>query len=472
MGPDFCRVIDNYEKYSSDLIDKFSAKDKLPQIAVSVDMLDTGIDIPEVVNLVFFKPVHSKIKFWQMIGRGTRLCENLFGNGEEKKEFLIFDYYRNFEYFEMNPEGSQPTKSQSIVTTLFKLRTDIKFVLQDGKYQSDETAKAFHDELTDILHKQISELNRNRIEVRRQLRSVETYSNIEAMKCLSLGDVMVIKDSISPLFKNATVNTSALKFDALVLKSQLGIIDESVNAASSERKIIDIATYLKEKKASIPQVMAKIPVLEEVISAQFWEAKNIASLERIRLELRELLQYLEGDNNGQIFTVNIKDTFEQDNTGVKVSPIRTYRRRAEDYLKEHLPNDAALQKIYHLEPLTETDISRLEQIFWEELGSKEEFDAQTRTKPYQKSVAAFIRSIIGIEQEAALEKYRTLIHGLELSRMQEEYLRTLIRYVSENGDITTVVLQQPPFNKFTTIFRDSPKAVIDYVKLINQVIAA
>ena len=218
--------------------------------------------------------------------------------------------------------------------------------------------------------------------------------------------------------------------------------------------------------------MAKMPVLEEVISARFWKSKNIASLERIRLELRELLQYLEGDNNGQIFTVNIKDTFEQDNTGVKVSPIRTYRRRAEDYLKEHLPNDAALQKIYHLEPLTETDISRLEQIFWEELGSKEEFDAQTRTKPYQKSVAAFIRSIIGIEQEVALEKYRTLIHGLELSRMQEEYLRTLIRYVSENGDITTVVLQQPPFNKFTTIFRDSPKAVIDYVKLINQVIAA
>ena len=181
---------------------------------------------------------------------------------------------------------------------------------------------------------------------------------------------------------------------------------------------------------------------------------------------------MEGDNNGQIFTVNIKDTFEQDNTGVKVSPIRTYRRRAEDYLKEHLPNDATLQKIYHLEPLTEIDISRLEQIFWEELGSKEEFDAQTRTKPYQKNVAAFIRSIIGIEQEAALEKYRTLIHGLELSRMQEEYLRTLIRYVRENGDITTVVLQQPPFNKFTTIFRDSPKAVIDYVKLINQVIAA
>lgn len=116
LGADFCRVIDNYEKYSSDLLDKFADKEKQPQIAVSVDMLDTGIDVPEIVNLVFFKPIHSKIKFWQMIGRGTRLCKNLFGNGRDKKEFLIFDFYRNFEYFEMNPEGTRPTQSQSIVS--------------------------------------------------------------------------------------------------------------------------------------------------------------------------------------------------------------------------------------------------------------------------------------------------------------------------------------------------------------------
>lgn len=472
LGPDFCRVIDNYEKYSSDLLDKFSDIEKQPQIAVSVDMLDTGIDVPEVVNLVFFKPVHSKIKFWQMIGRGTRLCENLFGEGQHKKEFLIFDYYRNFEYFEMNPEGSQPTKSQSIVTTLFNLRTDIKFALQDGKYQSDDIAKAFHDQLSEILLQQIADLNRNRLDVRRELRVVETYSKQEAMQCLSMGDVMLLKGNIGPLFKNATVNASALKFDALVLKSQLSLVDETVNADSSERKITDIARYLKEKKASIPQVLAKMAVLEEVLSTHFWENKSIVSLERIRLELRDLLQYLEGDGKGQTFTVNIKDTFEQDNSGVKVSPIRTYRKRVEDYLKEHLSDDASLQKIYHLEPLTEQDIKRLELIFWHELGSREEFDAQTKTKPYQRNVAAFIRSIIGIEQEAALEKYRALIHGSELSRMQEEYLRTLIKYVCENGDIATVVLQQPPFNKFTTIFKNSPKSLIDYVKLISEVIAA
>lgn len=472
LGADFCRVIDNYEKYSSDLIDKFADAEKQPQIAVSVDMLDTGIDVPEIVNLVFFKPIHSKIKFWQMIGRGTRLCENLFGEGRDKEEFLIFDFYRNFEYFEMNPEGAKPTKSQSIVSLLFNLRTDIKFALQDGAYQSKEESKAFHDNLADILHKQVAELNRNRIDVRLQLRAVETYAMPESMTCLSLGDVAAMKGNISPLFKNATTDTSALKFDALVLKSQLALVDETVNSTSSERKIMDIAGYLKEKKASIPQVMAKMDVLNEVLSAHFWESKSLGSLERIRRELRELIQYLDGGTAGQTFTINVTDTFEEDNSGVNITPIRTYRRRVEDYLKEHLSDDDTLQKIYHLEPLSEQDIARLEQIFWEELGSKEEFEAQTRTKPYQHNVAAFIRSIIGIEQDVALEKYRALIHGAELTRMQEEYLRTLIRYVCENGDISTVVLQQPPFNRFTTIFRDSPKSLIDYVKLISQVIAA
>lgn len=472
LGPDFCRVIDNYEKYSSDLIDQFSNPSRLPQIAVSVDMLDTGIDIPEIVNLVFFKPVRSKIKFWQMIGRGTRLCENLFGEGSHKKNFIIFDFYRNFEYFEMNPEGSQPKPSESIVATLFKLRTDIKFALQDAKYQADEEARALHDELGAILHKQITELNRSRLDVRRQLRQVETYSLPEAMQCLSLGDTMAIKDNIAPLFRNSMADVSALRFDALVLKSQLAMVDDTVNAASSEKKIIDIATCLKEKKASIPQVMAKMSVIEEVMSPHFWESKSLGSLERIRLELRDLLQYLDGGAAGQTFTVNITDVFTEDRSGVNITPIRTYRRRVEDYLREHLPDDAALQKIYHLERLSDRDIKRLEQIFWEELGSKEEFEAQTKAKPYQHNVAAFIRSIIGIEQDSALEKYRELIHGAELTRMQEEYLRTLIRYVCENGDIALTMLQQPPFSKFTVVFKDNLKSFTEYVKLISAVIRA
>lgn len=473
LGPNFCRVIDNYEKYASDMIDKFTDINKLPQIAVSVDMLDTGIDIPEIVNLVFFKPVRSKIKFWQMIGRGTRLCKNLLGDGQDKKNFLIFDYYRNFEYFDMNPDGAQPVRPQSIVTMIFNLRTDIKFVLQDGKYQSDDDAKTFHDELARILQGQIAGLNRNRLDVRRQLRNVEKYSSPEVMRCLTIGDVAVLKEDIAPLFKDATTDTSALKFDALVIKSQLALVDETENAASSENKIIQIARYLKEKKTSIPQVKAKIKVIDEVLSPHFWETKSIISFERIRRDLRDLLQYIDSTQTGRTFTINVADTFMEDVSDVNVLPIHTYRHRVEDFLREHLSDDKSLQKIYRMEPLTEDDIIRLEQIFWEELGSREEFNEQTYGNPYQQSsVAAFIRSIIGIEQEAAIGKYRELVHGAELTRMQEEYLRNLIRYVCENGNIVPKVLQQPPFNKFTVIFRDSKEKLVDYVNLFGRIIVA
>lgn len=472
LGPDFCRVIDNYEKYSSDLIVRFKNPESLPQIAVSVDMLDTGIDVAEIVNLVFFKPVHSKIKFWQMIGRGTRLCPNLYGHGQDKKDFLIFDYYRNFEYFSVNADGAIPTKSTSVVATIFNLRTDLKYILQDASYQSDPDAKSLHDKIGEILHNQIKDLNRSRLDVRQQMKLVESLSQPEAMIALSLGDTMAMKENISPLFKNTLADASALKFDALCLKRQLALVDETVSAGASETQITTIARYLKEKKASIPQVMAKMDTIKAVLTSQFWNSLSLGSLEKVRVELRDLLQYIDGGKSDKTFTVNIEDTFKKDNSGISVTPPRTYRRRAEDYLREHLPNDPVLQKIYHLEHLSEVDIKRLEEIFWKELGTREEYDATTQRNPYRENVAAFIRSIIGIEQETAFEKYRELIHGAELTRMQEEYLRNLIRYVSENGDFRTKLLQSPPFNSFTTVFKQGYNSLIEYIKLISDVIAA
>ena len=292
------------------------------------------------------------------------------------------------------------------------------------------------------------------------------------MVALSLGDTMTMKENISPLLKNTLADASALKFDALCLKRQLALVDESVGAGASESEITNIARYLKEKKASIPQVMAKMDTIKEVLTSQFWNNLSLCSLERVRLELRDLLQYIDDGKSDKTFTVNIEDTFTRDNSGISVTPPRTYRRRAEDYLREHLPNDHVLQKIYHLEHLSENDLARLEEIFWRELGTREEYDATTQKNPYRENVAAFIRSIIGIDQEVAFERYRELIHGAELTRMQEEYLRNLIRYVCENGDIRTKLLQSPPFNSFTSIFKQGYNTLIEYIKLISAVIAA
>lgn len=470
LGADFCRVIDNYERYSSDLINNFSTAG-LPQIAVSVDMLDTGIDIPEVLNLVFFKPVHSKIKFWQMIGRGTRLCKNLFGDGHDKQNFLIFDFYGNFEFFKVNPDGIETGMQKSVNCILFELRTDLKYALQDDEYQSNEEAKTLHDDLQQIIHDYIAGLNRSRPDVRMKLRTVETYSAPEALVSLSVGDVIAIKSDISPLLKNYSLGDDipALRFDVLVLRSQLSLVDKNVRAKKAENAIKAAASFLKEKKATIPQVREKMPVINEVLTPRFWNDKSLAGLERIRKELRELMQYLTDES--RTFVINVADDFEEYGKEIDIVPVRTYRHRVEDYLKEHFANDAALQKIYQLEPLDNDDIKRLEQIFWQELGTKEEFEAQTKNKPYSQNIGAYVRSLIGVDAGKALEKYRELIHGADLTRKQEEYLRMIVRYVKENGTINTQALQKPPLNAFATIFRDNPRTIIEYVKLVNNAVA-
>jgi type I restriction enzyme R subunit len=121
----FARVIDNYAKYPGSLIEEFSDKESELRMAISVDMLDTGIDVPEVVNLVFFKPIHSKIKFLQMMGRGTRLCPDLFGPGMDKEHFLVLDFCENLEYFAQNPEGAGGSAAEPLPKRLFKARLEL-----------------------------------------------------------------------------------------------------------------------------------------------------------------------------------------------------------------------------------------------------------------------------------------------------------------------------------------------------------
>ena len=472
LGADFCRVIDNYEKYADTLLTDFEVAEKMPQIAVSVDMLDTGIDVPEVLNLVFFKPVHSKIKFWQMIGRGTRLCKDLLAPDEDKKEFYIFDHWGNFEYFKMHENDNAAPARLSIVGKLFALRTDLKVALQDAKYQEDEKAKAFHDNLTDILQKQVVELNRNRIDVRRELKMVEAYSNPLNWLYLSFVQCEDVKKTLAPLMVQKVENVTALQFDALLLHLQLSCIDATITARNAQNSVIDIAKKLK-KMTTIPQIKAKLPVIKEVLSNEFWENITIHSLEHIRLELRELVQYLTTES-GKRFTINIPDNLKLMEEPGSVAPIKTYRQRVMDYLQENLKDDAILQKIYHLEPLNEDDIRTLERIFWQELGTQAEYHEQAKGNPYITNVAAFIRSIIGIDQENALQKYRDLAQNAELTRMQEEYLRTIIRYVCQNGDIRKEILaNQKPFNNFSVarLFGDKTTLLVKYVDMLHSTIA-
>ena len=281
LGDDFCQLIDNTVNYAQSLIDTFEVRGKMPQIAVSVDMLDTGVDVPDILNLVFFKQVRSKIKFLQMIGRGTRLSEEIFDEGETpedraKKFFYIFDWCGNFEFFGENPRGYEPLKSISLTQRLFDLCVDLAIALRHEQYQNDEVAKALHDEVKAILMGQVKELNDKHISVREHWDMVDKYRRKETWVYLSNTDGIELKDVIAPLLVNGTMNMGATKFDILMLNIELSQIDEAVSCDKSKLVVEKIANKLQEK-ASIKQVNDKMPLIKQLSKHEFWESMSQAS---------------------------------------------------------------------------------------------------------------------------------------------------------------------------------------------------
>ena len=193
---EFAKLVDNQVKYNETIIDEFSTKEKWPQIAVSVDMLDTGVDVPEILNLVFFKPVKSKIKFWQMIGRGTRLCKDLFGIGLDKKEFYIFDYCKNFEFFSVNPKGIETNNVISLTERIYGYKLDLIVELQNMKYQSDEKYYEYRKTLIKEFIEEIKNLNKDSFMVKNKIHYIELYSKEKTWVYISTIDLMDIKTKI------------------------------------------------------------------------------------------------------------------------------------------------------------------------------------------------------------------------------------------------------------------------------------
>ena len=287
-GNGFCEQIDYSIKYSQDLIDRFSLRDNLPQIAVSVDMLDTGIDVPDALNLVFFKRVRSRIKFMQMIGRGTRLSPDIFGAGQNKELFYIFDWGGNFKYFGENPKEGKAVKSLSLTERLFGVRADVACALQAPQYQADDFAKGLHDELKAILQAATSKLSDAHIAVRNHWPAVDKFRKPESWQYISEVDVLDLKNEIAPLLPKSMENELAKKFDLLALYVQLGLVDENFDSGRHEAQITQIADALR-KRASIPDIKAKMPLLNEIMTSAFWDNKTIASIENMRREIRDLL---------------------------------------------------------------------------------------------------------------------------------------------------------------------------------------
>ena len=486
LGSDFCQLIDNQVNYAQNLIDRFSEADKMPQIAVSVDMLDTGIDVPEVLNLVFFKKIFSKIKFNQMIGRGTRLCPSLFGLHDkniegidpehDKTEFYIFDYCRNFEYFSVNPDGRGGVpQPQSITSRLFNLRVRIASILQAPEHQSDGFAKAMHNALKAQLHEQVCGLSQSRIDVRRNWETVYRYQQKDNWLALTDLDVMRLCEEVSPLLISNDDDNGAKAFDLIMLNLQLSAIEEGHESERSNClfKLGSICQLL-EQKTSIKQVLAKMDTIKEVQREEFWEELTLSKLERVRCELRDLIKFITSPEK-KTFVVNITDIIKPAEGGELPMPTTaTYKQKVLDYLHEN-SNSPVLQKIYNLEQVNDGDIRELERILWQELGSREDYDRYVAGSPFGGNVAAFIRKTMNFDYDVALRKFHEFLQTETLNSQQIEYLHSILAYVSSYGDILAEKMSETePFNGFDWIptFGDKTAQVVNYIRELHKIIVA
>ncbi|MDO5446089.1 MAG: DEAD/DEAH box helicase family protein, partial [Eubacteriales bacterium] len=375
------------DTYAQTIIDDFKIAEKDPHIAVSVDMMDTGIDVPECVNLVFFKKVRSKAKFWQMIGRGTRLCKGLScldqidGEYTDKCRFLIFDYCGNFEYFRTHKEGYEGAETKSLSESIFGKKIRLAVLLQESVY-ADDASQAWRAELVDTCHTQVTELKTELISVRLKLQYVEKYKNIEAFTVISEGDKGELLQHIAPLVYSSDTDEYAKRFDNFMYGLMLANLEQMPGFKRAKKQLMNISAHL-QKKTSIPQVKAKLPLLQEIQTDAFWDASELLSFEKVRKELRDLIKFLDDGDRQPIFT-KLEDpviSMQEGDLLDAAYDFEDYRAKVNRYVNEN-GNTLAIYKLTHNIPLAVGDYSELERVLTSELGSKEDYAREFGDTPF------------------------------------------------------------------------------------------
>lgn len=436
----YAKVIDNKINYAQSAIDEFSDPKKLPQIAISVDMLDTGIDVPEILNLVFFKKVMSKAKFWQMIGRGTRLCPGLL-DGEDKKKFYIFDFCGNFEFFRMNP-GKESEIVTSLQGKIFQLEFEIAYKLQDLEYQT-ECLIEFRKFLVEHMVTKVRELNRDSFTVRQHLKEVEKYSNEESYQTISYGDPEEIKNEIVPLVIPDDYDALAIRFDALMYGIELAyLMGKKYNKARAElvKKAIALSGI-----ANIPAVNEQSELISSIIHSDYLDRAGVNEFENIRNKLRDLIKYIPKGNTA-IYYPDLKDEmseFELHESYLENTYLERYREKAEFYVRHHQDNEV-IQKLRTNMPLNSFDIKELEKILWSEVGTKEEYNEEFGEKP----LGEFVREIVGLDMNAAKAAFSEYLdsNSNKLDSRQIYFVNQIVEYIVQNGMMKDLsVLQDTPF---------------------------
>lgn len=439
------------DAYAQTVIDDFKAPDKMPVIAVSVDMMDTGIDVPQCVNLVFFKKVRSKAKFWQMIGRGTRLCRGLTctdqidGEYTDKRRFLIFDYCGNFEYFRAHKEGFETKETKSLTENIFGKQVRLAVLLQQSAY-AEEAYQAWRSELAAGCRAQVMELDPGLIAVRLRLQSVEKFKQPGAFDDIGEGDKSELLQQIAPIVRSDDTDEYAKRFDNFMYGLMIAAMEQMPSFKYAQKQLRDIGALL-ERKANIPQVKATLPTIQEVGTDAFWEANDALQFERVRKELRELMKFLnEGGSARAPIITRLTDPIIDQQEGVQLDPaydFEDYRAKVNRYVNEH-GNTLAIYKLTHNIPLAVGDYQELERVLTSELGSKEDYAREFGDTPF----GLLVRKIARLDHDAAMAAFSQFINDQSLNQKQIAFVHKIINHIEQNGYMQSVtILTRPPFDK-------------------------
>ncbi|MEM7535259.1 MAG: type I restriction-modification enzyme R subunit C-terminal domain-containing protein [Chloroflexota bacterium] len=478
----FAQTIDNYSKFPQLLIDDFSRPEKMPHIAISVDMLDTGIDVPEVANLVFFKPVYSKIKFWQMIGRGTRPCPDLFGPGQKKQDFRIFDFCFNFEFFKENPEGISSSDSPSLNTRLFRTRVQML-----GHLQETLALDPLHDDaalqqsLTEGLHRHVAEMNRKNFIVRRHLDVVEPFQQRARWDQLSEDDLATLQHTVATLpTELPSDDIDSRQFDMRILRMQLALTDIRAGGSADmfnrqSEDVIEIASLLEEKSA-IPDVARQLAYLAHIQEHVFWEDIDLTTLEGMRLRLRGLVPLLDKQKRDNLYTT-LEDQVRavHELSDVVYMPKIThpqYAKLVKAYLHNHL-HDPVIHRLRTNGSLDATDLAALQQTLIEIGDTGEETGGETGgetllatllERDETTSLTQYVLRSVGMDRTAAEHIFAPFrntqgvnaqgFNAQGLTTAQHRFIDMLIDQLTTRGFLDPADLFDAPF---TSIHAGGPE---------------
>ena len=441
--------------YAHTIIDEFKVK-PLPVICVSVDMMDTGVDVPEVVNLVFFKKVRSKIKFWQMIGRGTRLRPELDvvdpldeghsgGAYADKERFFIFDWCRNFEFFGQGGDKEEGRQGKALSETIFARQAQVVHDLQGAAF-TEEPWQQFRSETVETIRYQVVDLSRSYdlVGVRLHKRAVERFKEESVYAYINGTDLSILQIELAPIVRNDESDVYALRFDALMYGFICAVLAEE-KTTPYQKKLVAISLGLQQM-LTIPQVKEKLHVLQRVTEEGFFDSVSALTLEEIRKELRGIIKFLagEGPRRAIIYT-SLSDPVTEVNYGVTIMPeenFADYRLKVNRYL-EDCGDKGVVKKLRTNEPLTEGDFLELERIFTRELGSADDYSRAYGETPF----GLLVRQIVKLDHEAAMEAFAEFINDEALTQQQRAFVHRVVDYIEANGYMEPVALSQAPFDR-------------------------